>query len=289
MATQGSYQTPPPPPQHMHGGYKMGPSPVGPGGPQNMPPYPPPQSQQYSQGNYSPRPQYGYGPAPGPGGQPPPPPPNSMSPGPGQYPGGRAMPNHVAPPPPHSQFSTSYQSWGPPGPQSGVMMNNHVQGKGGVPPPSALAQQPPQGGSPRPPINYLKQHLQHKGGYGGAPSPTPPQGYGNGPGMHPPMGPPHHMGPPMGPTNMGPPSAAPQNQPPVTGGAGVAVGGLPNSHMDGPQLQSHPDGPQDNGVSSSGPGVPHPVTSLVTTGPDGAQMDEGSQQSTLSNTSAGMI
>lgn len=51
MAAQGSYQTPPPQPPHMHG-YKMGPSPgQGPGpGPQNMSPYPPQSQQQYSQG-----------------------------------------------------------------------------------------------------------------------------------------------------------------------------------------------------------------------------------------------
>lgn len=52
-------------------------------------------------------------------------------------------------------------------------------------------------------------------------------------------------------------------------------------------------GPQDNGLSSSGsnsgsgPHGNHPVTSLVTTGPDGSLIDEASQQSTLSNASAG--
>lgn len=51
MAAQGSYQTQPPQPPHMHG-YKMGPSP-GPGpGPQNMPPYPPQSQQQYAQGKF---------------------------------------------------------------------------------------------------------------------------------------------------------------------------------------------------------------------------------------------
>ncbi|KAL1394413.1 hypothetical protein pipiens_011978 [Culex pipiens pipiens] len=330
MAAQG-YQTQPPHPPHMHGGYKMGPSPGGPGagmpGPQQMSPYPPhnPQSQQYSphsQGSYSPRPQYpgAYGPSPGgPGGQPgqpppPGPPPNSVAGGPGGYPGHR-MPNHVGGPPPHSQYPPHQpyqQGWGPP--QGHV--NNHQQQQPGQPgkgmPPSpqqpnqAQSQQgpppggPPQSGSPRP-LNYLKQHLQHKGGYGGAPSPTPPppQGYGNGPGMHPPMGPPHHMGPPMGPTSMGPPSGTPPNQPPGHPG--------PNSHPDGlppqqqqqqqPQQPPHPEsgppgmlGQQDNGISSSGPGgggggLPHPVTSLVTTGPDGAPLDEVSQQSTISNTS----
>lgn len=36
------------------------------------------------------------------------------------------------------------------------------------------------------------------------------------------------------------------------------------------------------------PAAPGSVTSVVTTGPDGAPLDEGSQQSTLSNASAGM-
>ncbi|XP_055644200.1 trithorax group protein osa isoform X2 [Toxorhynchites rutilus septentrionalis] len=331
MAAQG-YQTQPPHPPHMHGGYKMGPSPGGPGagmpGSQQMSPYPPhnPQSQQYSphsQGSYSPRPQYpgSYGPTPpgGQPGQPPPPgpPPNSVAGGPGGYPGHR-MPNHVGGPPPHSQYPPHQpyqQGWGPPGPGPqgpGSHVNNHQQQqpvKGmpptGVPPSpqqpnQAQSQQgpptggPPQSGSPRP-LNYLKQHLQHKGGYGGAPSPTPPQGYGNGPGMHPPMGPPHHMGPPMGPTSMGPPSGTPPNQqgppgPPSSQQQVPQIG--PNSHPDGslppqpPHPESGPIGGHDNGVSSSGPGgVPHPVTSLVTTGPDGAPLDEASQQSTLSNTS----
>lgn len=101
---------------------------------------------------------------------------------------------------------------------------------------------------------------------------------------------------------MGPPSGTPPNQQqqPPPGHHG------PNSHPDGlpPQQQQqqqqmpqqqppHPEsgppgmlGQQDNGISSSGPGgVPHPVTSLVTTGPDGAPLDEVSQQSTISNTS----
>ncbi|XP_055546212.1 trithorax group protein osa isoform X2 [Wyeomyia smithii] len=326
MAAQG-YQTQPPHPPHMHGGYKMGPSPGGPGagmpGPQQMSPYPPhnPQSQQYSphsQGSYSPRPQYpgGYGPSPpgGQPGQPPPPvpPPSSVTSGPGGYSGHR-MPNHVGGPPPHSQYPPHQpyqQGWGPPGPGPqvpGGHINNHQQqpGKGmpptGVPPSpqqpnQAQSQQgpptggPPQSGSPRP-LNYLKQHLQHKGGYGGAPSPTPPQGYGNGPGMHPPMGPPHHMGPPMGPTSMGPPSGTPPNQQGLPPQSQSQAG--PNSHSDGslppqpPHPESGPIGALDNGVSSSGPGggMPHPVTSLVTTGPDGATLDEASQQSTLSNTS----
>jgi hypothetical protein len=37
------------------------------------------------------------------------------------------------------------------------------------------------------------------------------------------------------------------------------------------------------------PATPGTVTSVVTTGPDGTPLDEGSQQSTLSNASAGMM
>lgn len=225
-------------------------------------------------GNYAPRPQYptNYGPVPTSGQQPPPGsimPPGGV-PGPGQFPG-RPMPNHVAP---HSQYAQYSQNWGPPSGPQGTIISNHVQGKNTPPPPQV------QGGSPRPQLNYLKQHLQHKGSYGGSPSPTPPQtGYGNGSGMHPPMGPPHHMGPPMGPTSMGPPASAPQSNSSIP---------PPNSHSDG--SLSSDGGPQDNGISSSGSSGPphqHPVTSLITTGPDGAPIDEVSQQSTLSNASIG--
>jgi AT-rich interactive domain-containing protein 1 len=263
--------------QQQHGGYKMG-------------PYPP--QSQYSQGNYSPRAQYpGYGNQQGP--------PNS----PGQY---RPMHNHVGPPGgPHSGHPGQYpphpgypQVWPPGPPQNNPgAMSNHIQGKNIGPPlpqspqgqqqqqqpqqpPQQQQQQPQQpggpGGSPRQ-LNYLKQHLQHKGGYSQGSTP-PPQGYGNGPGIHPPMGPPsHHMGPPTGPpSSMGPPPAST---------------GTPPSHMENPGMQQmppnihHPEGmpPQDNGM----PPTSHQVTSLITTGPDGAAIDEASQQSTVSNTSIG--
>nr|XP_014088851.1 trithorax group protein osa isoform X3 [Bactrocera oleae] len=290
-----------PPQPHMHGVYKMGGPGQSPGpGPQGLPTgYPPPQqSQQYSQGSYPPRPQYtpsGYAPSQPPTNQPTSA--NSMPPGGGpQYPG-RPMPNHTGSGGPHAQYPP-YQNWVPPSPQGGpggggapggasaAGMGNHVQGKG-TPPPGGPPQ-PPGGGSPRP-LNYLKQHLQHKGGYGSGPAPQ--QGYGNGPGMHPgmPMGPPHHMGPPHGPTNMGPPTSTP---PQSMGGVGpigsmVAVSGNVGSGVvlsgDGEHIS------QDNGISSSGSSTasgPHPVTSVVTTGPDGTPIDEVSQQSTLSNASA---
>lgn len=264
-------------------------------------------------GSYPPRPQYppsSYAPTPPlPANQPTSA--NNMPPGGPQYPG-RAMPNHSGGPGAHSQFP-QYQNWVPPSPQGhgagvgggGVTggpaagappvvggMGNHIQGKG-TPPPGGP---PPQGGggggggSPRP-LNYLKQHLQHKGGGGGGYSPTPPQGYGNGPGMHPgmPMGPPpHHMGPPHGPTNMGPPTSTPPQ------GSGIVLGsagGLPPGSGEVGLVPQPPDHiSQDNGISSSGSSTasgPHLVTSVVTTGPDGTPMDDVSQQSTLSNASAG--
>lgn len=189
----------------------------------------------------------------------------------------RSMPNHGSGSP-HQQYPP-YQ-WVPPSPQqsgpgSGSVqistgMGNHVQGKGTPPP---VGPPPPQGsGSPRP-LNYLKQHLQHKGGYGGSPAGPQPQGYGNGPtGMHPsmPMGPPHHMGPPQ---SMGPPTSTPPQS--MMG----AQSGSDAEHIS-----------QDNGISSSASSPAaslHPVTAVVTTGPDGTPMDEVSQQSTLSNASAG--
>lgn len=278
---QGAYPGQNAPGQHMqpHGSYKLGPY--------------PPQSSQYSQGNYSPRAQY-----PGYGNQHHPPPPNSPS----QY---RPMQNHVSPAshpqyPPHGPY---HQVWPPPPQQNQAnnpgAMSNHIQGKNiGPPPPQSPQQQqgppqppnqqqqqpPPQqqqqqqpGGSPRQ-LNYLKQHLQHKGGYQG--TTPPPQGY-NGPGIHP-MGPPagHHMGPPTGISTMGPPATTgtpPSSHMAQEGG----MGGIPPPNI------HHPEGmsvSQDNGMPSQ---TSHQATSLITTGPDGAALDEVSQQSTLSNTSIG--
>lgn len=259
----GPGQPPPHGSMQQHGSYpKMG-------------PYPP--QSQYSQGNYSPRAQYpGYG-------QHPPMPPNSQS----QY--RPPMQNHVNPqyPPYH---------WAPPPQQqqqnqggNPAVMTNHIagpQGKNIGPPQSQSPQlqgpgtpqnkqqpsgppnqqqqqqqgQPGPGSSPRQ-LNYLKQHLQHKGGYQQGGSTPPPQGFGNGPGIpHSAMGPPSHshMGPP---TSAMPPPGAP------------LVEGMPMHH------------PEDNGMQQAS----HQATSLITTGPDGAPLDEASQQSTLSNTSIGEL
>lgn len=79
---------------------------------------------------------------------------------------------------------------------------------------------------------------------------------------------------------MGPPSSPLHS--PQTGPSNI------NNHPEG---SMQPDGPQDNGVSSTGlsGSSQHPVTSIITTGPDGAPLDDASQQSTLSNASAGKI
>jgi len=238
-------------------------------------------------GGYPPRPQYppnSYAPTPPPQGSQPGAA-NNMPPGSGppqQYPG-RPMPNHSVAGP-HAQYQP-YQNWvpppaaqgpgsGPPTGNTGAPIANHVQGGKSSTPPIG-GPPPPQGSSSPRPVNYLKQHLQHKGGPGyGSPSPTPPQGYGNGPSIHPgmPMGPPHHMGPPHGPTSMGPPTSTP-----------------PQSMM-GNEMVASEHISQDNGISSSGSSSAsgqHVVTSVITTGPDGAPIDEVSQQSTLSNASAG--
>lgn len=274
MATQGSY-----PPPHMHG-YKGHPGMVPPSG-QQMPLYPP--NQQY-QGGYPARPQsniqypnQGYGP---PVSQAPP---NNSLP-PQQYPS-RSAPNHMG----NSQFPPYQQTWAGPAVSSG----NHLSsGKGNGPPPQAPNSPSP--GPPRPP-HYLKTHLQHKMGFGTVPSsvppsPSPPQNYHMGP---PPSG--HHhsgMGPPptMGPPNMPPATSPllPNNHP--HDGPMPPPSSTPNSHN---QMNSEM---MDNGITTTAAGSlgTHvtaagggSVTSVVTTGPDGTPIDEGSQQSTLSNASAG--
>ncbi|XP_046669924.1 trithorax group protein osa isoform X4 [Homalodisca vitripennis] len=285
----------PGPLQHMHG-YKMG----GPSmGGQPMPSHPPSpySSQQHypQQGNYGPRPQgqLGYGPNQS---YSQPPQTNSNIPPGSQYPT-RPMPNHA---PPHSQFP-GYQGWGPgsPGNMMGGPNTNHLggssgaSGKGGpvtttpsATPPSAT--QPPQSNSspgPRshtPPHQaYLKQQLQHKVAFGSAGSGMPPS-----PGSYPNnatplgMGPPHHH--PMGPPSMGPPNSHVGQPPPSS---------TPNSHLSLDTPTTTPSDLHDNGITTTATGTVMSssqggVTQLVTTGPDGAPIDEASQQSTLSNASA---
>jgi AT-rich interactive domain-containing protein 1 len=181
----------------------------------------------------------------------PPPPQNNPSAGMQNHiPGGKNIG------PPHSQSPQPQQQ---PQPPPNSQQQQHQQQQPGINTQSQPQQQQP-GGSPRQ-LNYLKQHLQHKGGYAQGSTP-PPQSYGNGPAMP--------MGPPM-PPSMGPP---------------IPHGAVLQSHMENAtgmnQLAPnvHHEGlPQDNGMP------PHQVTSIVTTGPEGTQLDEASQQSTLSNTS----
>ncbi|XP_050313093.1 trithorax group protein osa isoform X4 [Anthonomus grandis grandis] len=187
---------------------------------------------------------------------------------PGQYPGQAG----VYPPRTPGNFGPSGQGYGP---------------SSGCPSP---------GPSLRPP-HYLKHHLQHKMGFAAVgpgsapPSPgPPPQNFH----MGPPGGPHHHsgMGPPssMGPPNM-PPSSSPMltNNYPHEGGPMPPPSSTPNSHT---QMVNDM---LDNGITTTSQTSMNThvtatsggsVTSVVTTGPDGAPIDEGSQQSTLSNASA---
>lgn len=241
------------------------------------------QNPQYSQGVFPPRPQINLQyPNQSYGG-----PPSSQAPlsnnsiPPQQYPN-RPAPNHLS----NSQFPYQ-QNWSNPAVSSG----NHIpptSGKGNGPPPQA-----PSSPSPRP--HYLKQHLQHKINFGNVPSsmppsPSPPQNYHMGP---PPVG--HHpsgMGPP---TSMGPPNMAPVSSPLLSNSHDSPMpppSSTPSSHN---QIGSDV---MDNGITTTVAGnmTTHvtaasggSVTSVVTTGPDGAPVDEGSQQSTLSNASAGKL
>lgn len=279
MVTQGNYPATHPSPHPSHG-YKGHPSMVVSGSSnQQMPLY---QPNQYPQTGYPPRPpgnvQYpsqSYGP---PTSQPPPP--NSMPP---QQFSSRPAPNHMQ----NSQFPSYQQSW------QSVSVSSTSKGNGPNPPTQTPGSQSP-GPNPRPP-HYLKHHLQHKMGFqnvpGSAPpSPSPPQNY--------------HMGPPSGHHHLGmgpPPSMGPPNMPPT----GNPL--LPNNHPhEGPMPPpsstptSHTaiSDMMDNGITTTAQGSLSThvtaasggsVTSVVTTGPDGASIDEGSQQSTLSNASAGKL
>ncbi|CAD0204880.1 unnamed protein product [Chrysodeixis includens] len=142
------------------------------------------------------------------------------------------------------------------------------------PGPGGAAGAPAPGGGP-PPGAMVAQPYAHHPGYK-APHYPPPQPYGYPPRNHhpypygyrppPPPHPPQHY-PPLKqqPRHMGPPG------PGGPGGPGAPEGAMPPP--------TAPAEPHDNGPAA-------PATALVTTGPDGAPLDEGSQQSTLSNASA---
>ncbi|CAG9761619.1 unnamed protein product [Ceutorhynchus assimilis] len=110
------------------------------------------------------------------------------------------------------------------------------------------------------PTHYLKHHLQHRMGFV-APGATPPSPQN------------YHMWPPS-PNNhlhensMPPPSSTPNSYAPVMNEM------LDNGVTTMPQMNTQ--------VTATSTGS---VTSVVTTGPDGAPIDEGSQQSTLSSAS----
>lgn len=151
-----------------------------------------------------------------------------------------------------NQYGQQQQpGWGP---------NSMPGGPPGSPMPGSkgsLAPPPPSGpGTPRPagpphtPPHYTKQHLQHH-----LQQQQQQKMYG--------------MAPSPG---SGPPNSAQGPQPPNQSQMGpYPPPGIPNAGS----LAGHP------------PSAASPVTNLVTTGPDGvAGLDEASQQSTLSNTSA---
>ncbi|CAK1545514.1 unnamed protein product [Leptosia nina] len=133
---------------------------------------------------------------------------------------------------------------------------------GGGPPvrAGAPAAGPPPTGAP-PPGAMLPQPYHYK------PAPYPPQPYG--------YPPPRNHPYPYGGYRPTPPPHPSQHYPPLKGGVGRHMG-PPGESMGPPNApgESHDNGPAP------------PATALVTTGPDGAPLDEGSQQSTLSNASA---
>ncbi|XP_076648322.1 trithorax group protein osa isoform X5 [Halictus rubicundus] len=224
-------------------------------------------------------------------------------------PGGYHAQSTYPPPRPHVQFPQGYPSPA----NSQPPPNNQYQTPNR---PNNLVQYPP----------YTHKMGFNSVPPGMPPSPGPPQVYGssNTTGMVPPGTPGvtviGNMGPPA--SSMGPPPPSPNHvssQPPPTSSAvphlhtPAATPPLnhegspmpppsttPNSHPTStPTSTSHSDltteTSNDNGitttasvtssinVTSTSSGT---VTSVITTGPDGTSLDEGSQQSTLSNASA---
>ncbi|XP_030756458.1 trithorax group protein osa isoform X2 [Sitophilus oryzae] len=237
---------------------------------------------------YSPRPPGNFGPA-GQGYVPSgsqPPTSNSMPPQ--QFPGRPGPPNHMQ----NSQFSPYQQPW--PSSPSPSQKSNTAGGPNGQNPSGPQGPGCPSPGPNLRPPHYLKHHLQHKMGFAGVgpgsapPSPGPPQNFH----MGPPSG--HHhsgMGPPP---SMGPPNMPPSSSPMLTNnhpheGPMPPPSSTPNSHsqmvndMLDNGITTTPQGSINTHVSAASGGS---VTSVVTTGPDGTPIDEGSQQSTLSNASA---
>ncbi|XP_015594992.1 trithorax group protein osa isoform X2 [Cephus cinctus] len=285
MTTQGGYQQPLGPSPHMHG-YKVnssGPAVVQPGpGPAGL-------------GGIGPMGSgMGYASTGGGAGQQ------------GGYPGQGAYP----PPRPHMQFPQGY----PPPTNSQPPPNNQYQPAR----PNNMAQYPP--------YPHKMGFNNVPSGMPPSPGPPQVYGTGGGPGMVPPgtsglsaIG---NMGPPA--SSMGPPPPSPNHvssQPPATSSAvphphpPAATPPLnhegspmpppsttPNSHpTPAPTPTSHSSAElstetsNDSGITTTASGTSAinvtstssgTVTSVITTGPDGTSLDEGSQQSTLSNASA---
>ncbi|XP_046477122.1 trithorax group protein osa isoform X2 [Neodiprion pinetum] len=287
MATQGGYQQPLGPSPHMHS-YKMnnsgpgvvqpGPGPTGLGGIGSMG-----GNMAYSTGGAAGQPGYpqnsyplarphmqfaqGY-----------PPPSNSQAPPNNQYQPPR--PNNMAPqypPYPHKMGFNSVQTGMPPSPgppqvyvtgNSPGMAPPGPGGMGGMgsmgPPASSM-------GPPPPSPNHI----------GNQPSSGPPSSLGPHSGPHPPAATPplNHEGSPMP-----PPSTTPNSHPTSMP--------TPSSHS---STDLATDTSNDSGITTTASGTSAinvtstssgTVTSVITTGPDGTSLDEGSQQSTLSNASA---
>ncbi|KAK0164244.1 hypothetical protein PV328_002893 [Microctonus aethiopoides] len=301
MATQGGYQQPMGPSPHMHA-YKMnstgpgvvptGPGPTGLGGMGPMG-----GGMGYAAGGGGGGQPGGY-PTQGPGGYPPPRP--HM-----QFPQGYPPPTNSQPPP-----NNQYQ---PARPNNMVQYPPypHKMGFNNVPPGMPPSPGPPQGYGGGGGVGLIPPNAPVMGGSGGGgignmgpptssmgPPPPSPNHIGNQPGPPPPP-------PPSGPPNISmahshPPAATPPLNhegtpmpPPST---------TPNSHpAPAPTPTSHnpadlaAESSNDSGITTTASGTAAinvtstssgTVTSVITTGPDGTSIDEGSQQSTLSNASA---
>ncbi|XP_039759780.1 trithorax group protein osa-like isoform X6 [Pararge aegeria] len=122
---------------------------------------------------------------------------------------------------------------------------------------------PPPSGAP-PPGAMLPQPYPHHSPY--KPAPYPPQSYAYPPRNHHPY--------PYGGYRPTPPPHPSQHYPPIK---------QAGRHM-GPPGEAMPPPTAPGEAHDNGPAAP--ATALVTTGPDGTPLDEGSQQSTLSNASA---
>ncbi|XP_051157885.1 trithorax group protein osa isoform X4 [Leptopilina boulardi] len=281
MATQGGYQQPLGPSPHMHS-YKMnssgpgvvqpGPVPTGLGGINPMS-----SGMGYAAGGAAANQPGGY---PGQGSYPPPrphmqfpqgypPPTNSQPPPNNQYQSARSNNMVQYPPYPHKMGFNSVSPGMPPSPgppqvygtgAAGTMVPPGTPGIGGIgnmgPPTSSMGPPPP---SPN--------HVSNQ--------PPPPQ-HPHPPAATPPL---NHEGSPMP-----PPSTTPNSHPtPAPTPTSHSSADLSAETSNDSGITTTASGTTSINVTSTSSGT---VTSVITTGPDGTSLDEGSQQSTLSNASA---